>query len=103
MVQDFWNLSQLWCRRYLVLSILYLVFSLILLRRWSIDAGTGTDPGCPGRVRGRYEFARLVTLPVEDRAKYMPQVKWSGEYRWFRSPNIVCLEKYRRLKVAGRL
>lgn len=50
-----------------------------------------------------YEFARLVTLPVEDRAKYMPQAKWSGEYRWFRSHNIICLEKYRRLKAAGRL
>ena len=50
-----------------------------------------------------HEFARQVSLPVEDRAKYMPQVKWSGEYRWFRSENIICLEKYRRLKAAGRI
>jgi hypothetical protein len=48
-----------------------------------------------------HEFARSVTLPVEDRAKYMPQAKWEGGYRWFRSPNVVCLEKARRLKAAS--
>ena len=56
------------------------------------------------KYEAEHEFARRVSLPVEDRAKYMPQVKWSGEYRWFRSPNVVCLEKCRRLKTAaGRL
>jgi hypothetical protein len=50
-----------------------------------------------------HEFARQVSLPVEDRAKYMPQVKWSGEYRWFRGENIICLEKCRRLRAAGRI
>jgi hypothetical protein len=49
----------------------------------------------------KYEFARQVVLPVEDRIRYMPQAKWEGGYRWFRSPNVVCLEKYRRLKAAG--
>lgn len=49
-------------------------------------------------------FARQVTLPVEDRMKYLPVgTVPSGGYRWFRSPNIVCLEKYRRLRTAGRI
>ena len=51
-----------------------------------------------------HAFARQVTLPVEDRHEIfagggIP----NGGYRWFRSPNIVCLEKYRRLKAAGRI
>jgi hypothetical protein len=40
-------------------------------------------------------FLRAWTLPEEDRGKYTSQ-PWNGEYRWFRSPNIVCLEQYRR-------
>ena len=51
----------------------------------------------------RYEedhaLLRQCIIPEEDRAKYT-SAKWSGEYRWFRSPNVVCLEKVRRLKVA---
>ena len=50
-----------------------------------------------------YEFARHVTLPVEDRRQYTPTAIWQGGYRWFRSPNIVCLEKVRRLKAAGQI
>jgi hypothetical protein len=51
-----------------------------------------------------HDFARRILLPVEDRPKYMPRVKWEGgSYRWFRSPNVVCLEKYRLLKAAGRI
>jgi hypothetical protein len=41
-------------------------------------------------------LARELILPEEDRARYT-SAKWEGGYRWFRSPNIVCLEKYRRL------
>jgi len=40
-------------------------------------------------------FLRELTIPEEDRAKYTSQ-PWTGEYRWFRSPNVVCLEQYRR-------
>jgi hypothetical protein len=40
-------------------------------------------------------FLKAWTIPEEDRAKYTSQ-PWDGEYRWFRSPNIVCLEQYRR-------
>ena len=40
-------------------------------------------------------FLREWTIPEEDRAKYTSQ-PWNGEYRRFRSPNIVCLEQCRR-------
>jgi hypothetical protein len=49
----------------------------------------------------RHEFARQISMPVEDRLVYMPQAKpEAGPYRWFRAPNVVCLEKWRRLKAA---
>jgi hypothetical protein len=44
-----------------------------------------------------HEFLRQLVIPEEDRGLYT-SAKWSGEYRWFRSPNVVCLEKLRRLK-----
>jgi hypothetical protein len=50
-----------------------------------------------------YAFVRQISLPVEDRMQYMPQNIGHGPYRWFRSPNVVCLEKYRQLKAAGRI
>jgi hypothetical protein len=37
---------------------------------------------------------RRLTIPEEDRAKYT-SVKWSGEFRWFRSPNVVPIEQWR--------
>ena len=40
----------------------------------------------------------LKTLPEEDRQLYMPNAPWHGGYRWFRSPNVICLEKCRLLK-----
>jgi hypothetical protein len=40
-------------------------------------------------------FFRQLVIPEEDRFKYMSR-PWAGEYRWFRSPNVVCLEHYRR-------
>jgi hypothetical protein len=43
-----------------------------------------------------HEFLRQCTVPEEDRAQYT-SAKWSGEYRWFRADNVVCLEKVRRL------
>jgi hypothetical protein len=41
-----------------------------------------------------YEFLRQYTIPEEDRHLFT-SMKWGGEYRWFRSDNIVCLEKVR--------
>jgi hypothetical protein len=49
-----------------------------------------------------HAFARQLFLPEEERAKYTT-VKWDGGYRWFRSANVICLEKYRRLKALGRV
>jgi hypothetical protein len=45
-------------------------------------------------------FLREWTIPQEDRAKYTSQ-PWNGEYRRFRSPNLVCLEQYRRSRRPG--
>jgi len=42
-------------------------------------------------------FFRQLVIPEEDRFKYMSR-PWAGEYRWFRSPNVECLEHYRRRK-----
>jgi len=39
-----------------------------------------------------------LLLPVEDQLRLMPGARWQGGYRWFRSANIICLEKIRLLK-----
>lgn len=49
-----------------------------------------------------HEFARSILLPEEDRRILSP-IPWQGDYRWFRSPNVICLEKARRLKALGRI
>lgn len=46
-------------------------------------------------------FWRSLIVPVEDKPPHALQ--WAGGYRWFRSPNVVCLEKYRQLKASGRI
>jgi hypothetical protein len=45
-------------------------------------------------------FLRQFVLPEEDRLRLHAPMGWSNSrgYRWFRSPNIVCLEHYRRVK-----
>jgi hypothetical protein len=40
------------------------------------------------------EALRQYIMAEEDRRRLTPE-KWGGGYRWFRSPNIVCLEHYR--------
>jgi hypothetical protein len=37
-------------------------------------------------------FMRAWTIPEEDRPKYTTQA-WSGEYRWFRSANMIPIEQ----------
>jgi hypothetical protein len=39
-------------------------------------------------------FLRSVTWAEEDRHKFTT-APWRGEYRWFRSGNVVCIEKAR--------
>jgi hypothetical protein len=45
-------------------------------------------------------FLRQWTIPEEDRGKYTTQ-PWGGVFRWFRSSNGVCLERYRLRKTRG--
>jgi hypothetical protein len=40
-------------------------------------------------------FLREWTIPEEDRHNYT-SLPWAGEFRWFRSSNVICLEQYRR-------
>jgi hypothetical protein len=56
----------------------------------------GTITEALNRYEEEFAFARQLILPEEDRAKYT-SAKWAGGFRWFRSPNVVCLEKYRLL------
>jgi hypothetical protein len=53
----------------------------------------GPDPkneDAPGK-----EFLKNHIWPEEDRHLFT-SVQWSGGYRWFRSPNVVPLEQYRK-------
>jgi hypothetical protein len=43
-----------------------------------------------------HAFLRSLTWPEEDRDRFTT-MPWQGEYRWFRSPNVIPLEKVRRL------
>jgi hypothetical protein len=40
------------------------------------------------------KYFRSMMFPEEDRHRYT-SAKWDGSFRWFRAPNILCLEKYR--------
>ena len=40
-------------------------------------------------------FLRSVVFPEEDR-RLFTTAPWRGEYRWYRSPNIIPLEHWRR-------
>lgn len=56
------------------------------------------------QYEAEHAFARKVTLPMEDRELFkLPIRTQDSGYRWFRSPNVVCLEKYRRLRTAERI
>jgi hypothetical protein len=39
---------------------------------------------------------RRLILCEEDRRRLFPATPWTGGYRWFKSPNVVDLEAYRR-------
>jgi hypothetical protein len=48
-------------------------------------------------VRKEDEFWRKFALPEEDRLLLDPGYTWAGiRYRWFRSPNVVPIEQWRR-------
>jgi hypothetical protein len=43
-----------------------------------------------------HKFWRPLVVCEEDRWKYPTKAPWRGGYRWFRSPNVVPLEQWRR-------
>ena len=43
------------------------------------------------------DFMRTVIFPEEDR-RLFTTAPWDGGYRWFRSTNVVPLERYRETK-----
>jgi hypothetical protein len=40
-------------------------------------------------------FLRQFVLSEEDRRRRHPASKWIGGYRWFRTQNVICLDRYR--------
>jgi hypothetical protein len=52
------------------------------------------EPGLGARQDDE-TFWREWTWPEEDRHLYTSEL-WRGEWRWFRSPNVICLETWRR-------
>ncbi len=62
----------------------------------------GTLQSQLARYDEEHEFLRWLVLPEEDRARYSIPPS-SGGYRWFRSLNVVCLEKARQLRATARV
>ena len=52
----------------------------------------GTIMEALNRYEEEFAFAKQLILPEEDRVKYT-SAKWAGGFRWFRSPNVVCLDR----------
>ena len=48
------------------------------------------------------EFLRKLTFCEEERLT-LTATKWADEFRWFRSPNIVPLERYREPEQISRI
>ena len=44
-------------------------------------------------------FMRSLIRPEEDRRRLHPDRPWEGGFRWFRSPNVVPLEQWRKRKL----
>jgi hypothetical protein len=45
---------------------------------------------------------RSLTRCEEDRRRLYPDIAWNGGYRWFRSPNVIPLERYKPLLMKRR-
>jgi hypothetical protein len=48
------------------------------------------------------EFMRSLIRPEEDRRRLHPTIPWEGGFRWFRSPNVVPIERYRQARSWSR-
>ena len=44
-------------------------------------------------------FLRQLIRPEEDRYRYS-HVPWTGGFRWFRSPNVIPIERWRKRRQA---
>jgi len=44
---------------------------------------------------------RQCMRPEEDLREYRRRVPWKGEYRYFRSENVACIEHFRRPPMPG--
>jgi hypothetical protein len=53
------------------------------------------------RYDDSHDFLRRFIIPEEDRHLFT-SAKWNGEFRWFRSANVVCLEKARLIRQQNR-
>jgi hypothetical protein len=40
-------------------------------------------------------WLRQFVLSEEDRRRRHPATRWVGGYRWFKTPNVICLDRYR--------
>ena len=47
-------------------------------------------------------FMRSLIRPEEDRRRLYPTVPWEGGFRWFRSPNVVPIERQVRKLGQGK-
>ena len=81
--------------------------SLLIYRRYATTSDVRTaDMVTLAEAAAKYEeehaFARKVVLPEEDRA-LITSALWRGGYRWFRSPNVIQLERYRTTAEMARI
>jgi hypothetical protein len=50
----------------------------------------------------QHDWLRQWAVPQEDRGKYTSS-PWTGGYRWFRSPNVIPIEQWRKKKQEGHI
>jgi hypothetical protein len=53
-------------------------------------------------IGGDEAFLRQFVFPEEERPLWTT-AKWDGSYRWFQSPNVICLERYRSQTELARI
>ena len=59
-----------------------------------------------GQILKRKEndlFWQKLVLPWEEKRRLDPYLVWDGYYRWFRSENVIALEKYRDRAAMARI
>ena len=56
------------------------------------------------RLKTTKPLLRSLIRPEEDRRRLHPELPWRGGYRWFRSANVIPMERYRerRATLLGR-